>query len=78
MGILAELHEGRVAVLTIDHGLLCAQLGDLEGRDALEVMLSRREGSFEFEAWVEDGLVGGAGLRLEELLGDASPFVARS
>ena len=75
-GTLTLMRGSEEGYVTIDHGLLCAQLGDLQGRDALLAMLAWREGSFEFEALLEDGLVSGEGLRLSELLDDASPFVA--
>ena len=67
-GTLTLMRGTEEGYVTIDHGRLCAQLGDLEGRDALEAMLEWREGSFEFEAWIEDGLVGGAALPISELL----------
>ncbi len=76
-GTLTLMRGSEEGYVTIDHGVLRAQLGDLAGRDALEAMLEWREGSFEFEAFLEDGLVGGDGLKLAELLDPDSPFVNR-
>lgn len=77
-GTLTLMRGAEEGYVSIDRGQLSAQLGDLDGRQALEAMLAWREGSFEFDARIEDGLVGGAAVPLAEVVAQAGPAAAGS
>ena len=79
VGMLALTRGSEEGYITIENGELRAQLGSLCGREALDRMLDWTDGSFEFEALVDDGLVDGERIPVSDLGGaPAMPGAAAS
>jgi hypothetical protein len=67
VGMLTLTRGPDEGYITIDHGQLRAQLGGSSGRPALDELLSWSDGSFEFEAQIDDGLVDGEVIPVSEI-----------
>ena len=71
-GMLTLTRGEEQGYITIDHGQLRAQLGASIGREAIQVLLSWSDGSFEFEAQPDESLVNGESIPVAELVGDVA------